>query len=106
MIQEFHRKLCPAYIDLHSGVDTTVVSNVDRWTNEQMNGRKTGSLYHTMPKAGATIKAHNIINRSSRKNITVSDMPWNSMSQLSSVHCHKINYCINPIKCPRGIAFY
>ena len=38
----------------NSRVDTRVVANVYRLADGQTNGWKTGSLYHTMPKAGVT----------------------------------------------------
>ena len=40
--------------DLNSRVDARVVANVDGRTDEQTNGRKSGSLYRAMPEAGAT----------------------------------------------------
>ena len=49
-------------MDLNIRVDASVVANVDGRTDGWMNGRKIGSLYRTMPEAGATKKGFSRVN--------------------------------------------
>ena len=46
-------KISQRVSDLHSRVDARVIANVDARTDGCTNGLQTGSLYRTMPKAGA-----------------------------------------------------